>query len=76
MIKKYLKNILISIDQLANTLLLGSPDETISSRLGRNYPGSWMEKAVDWLFRWQNKPGGHCEWSVEPQDREEDSIIK
>jgi hypothetical protein len=28
-------NVLISIDQLGNTLLLGDPDETISSRLGR-----------------------------------------
>lgn len=33
--KKYLINILISIDQLANTLLGGHPDETISSRAGK-----------------------------------------
>ena len=73
---KYLKNILISLDQLTNTLLFGAPDETISSRLGRNYNGSWMEKFVDWLFQWQNKPDGHCESSIEPIDRENGTIIK
>ena len=32
---KYLINILISIDQLGNTLTGGDPDETISSRIGK-----------------------------------------
>lgn len=32
---QYLFNILISIDQLANALLGGYPDETISSRVGK-----------------------------------------
>jgi len=32
---KWLLNILISIDQLGNTILGGDPDETISSRLGK-----------------------------------------
>lgn len=31
----YVWNILISIDQLANTIFGGDPDETISSRLGK-----------------------------------------
>lgn len=35
MIKRYIFNILISIDQLANAILGGDPDETISSRLGK-----------------------------------------
>ena len=34
-ISKWLVNMLISIDQLGNTLLGGDPDETISSRLGK-----------------------------------------
>lgn len=34
-IKKWLINILISIDQLGNTIVGGDPDETISSRLGK-----------------------------------------
>jgi hypothetical protein len=32
---RYVVNVLISLDQLANSILLGDPDETISSRLGR-----------------------------------------
>jgi hypothetical protein len=34
-IKKYILNILISIDQLSNTILGGDPDMTISGRAGR-----------------------------------------
>ena len=34
-IKKFLYNYLLAFDQFTNTLLLGHPDETISSRLGR-----------------------------------------
>lgn len=33
--QRYLLNILIGIDQLANTILAGNPDETISSAVGR-----------------------------------------
>ena len=32
---RYLLNVLLSIDQLGNSLLCGDPDETISSRIGR-----------------------------------------
>jgi len=35
MIGRYLLNVLISLDQLGNSILLGDPDETISSRIGR-----------------------------------------
>ncbi|GAB5466965.1 MAG: hypothetical protein Kapaf2KO_24010 [Candidatus Kapaibacteriales bacterium] len=31
---RYLKNLLISFDQLGNTIAGGNPDNTISSRLG------------------------------------------
>jgi len=77
MIYKYLKNILISIDQIINTILGGDPDMTLSARLGRNYRNSWMERFVDWLFKWQKRPGGHCEnadwWE---KDEGKDSVIK
>jgi hypothetical protein len=35
MIKKWTLNVLISLDQLLNTVFGGDPDETISSRLGK-----------------------------------------
>jgi hypothetical protein len=31
----YFWNLLIALDQLANTVLAGDPDETISSRMGK-----------------------------------------
>lgn len=59
-IKKYAYNVLISIDQLVNTLAGGDPDETISSRVGKHYKGTWLAKLIDWMFSWQDRPGGHC----------------
>ena len=35
LISRYFWNILVSVDQLVNTLCGGDPDETISSRLGK-----------------------------------------
>jgi hypothetical protein len=34
-LKKYFWNLLISVDQLVNTIFGGDPDETISSRMGK-----------------------------------------
>jgi hypothetical protein len=51
---RYLFNILISIDQFVNSLMAGSPDETISSRTGRRWPNSFFAKVIDFLFFWQN----------------------
>lgn len=34
-ISRYCLNLLLSVDQLANTILLGDPDETLSSRIGK-----------------------------------------
>lgn len=75
MIKKYIYNILIAIDQLVNTLFGGDCDETVSSRVGKNYNGSLIHKIIDWLFRWQKKPQGHSEASIE-WDEGKNSIIK
>lgn len=36
MIKKYILNVLVAIDQLVNALIGGDPDETISSRASKN----------------------------------------
>lgn len=68
-IKLYFKNIIIAIDQLANSLLGGNPDRCISSRLWENYRDSRMRKIVDWLFKWQRD--NHCEHSSQFDDKEE-----
>jgi hypothetical protein len=36
MIRRYIVNILISLDQLLNTILGGDPDETVSSRAAKS----------------------------------------
>jgi len=56
MFKKWIVNLLISIDQLGNTVTGGDPDETISSRLGKlkvkhggKVPWSHpLAKVIDW----------------------------
>ena len=50
-----LKQIAIAIDQLANTLIGGMADETLSARAHRT--GSAWEPVIDALFLWQ---ADHC----------------
>jgi hypothetical protein len=49
-IGQYFLNVLIAIDYLANAVAGGDPDESISERLGREWPNSFMRKFVDFLF--------------------------
>lgn len=58
----YLMRVLIAIDQMANALLAGAPDETLSSRAYRaERDGKWFGRlfrpAIDVLFFWQPR---HC----------------
>lgn len=68
-IKQYFFNILISFDQFVNTLAGGDPDETISSRLGKNFKNSELRKFVDFLFK-----KGHCEGAIE-EDEGDDAVL-
>lgn len=52
---RYLLNLLIATDQLANTLLRGDPDETLSSRAYRMHAKGqpvwwWTMHAINALF--------------------------
>ena len=74
MIKRYFKNLLIGIDQLANTIMAGDPDETISSRAGKKVKagktGPWK-----WLCLVLNKfDENHCQESIE-EDEGKDTVI-
>ena len=65
----YVKRVLIAIDQLGNTLADGDPDETISSRVGRNaVAGKWWalvaEKAIDFIAWRVFGQRGHCRSSI------------
>lgn len=55
--------VLIALDQLANTLLAGFADETISSRAYRAFVDGktrWPMRLIDALFFWQE---AHCKES-------------
>lgn len=47
-IKQYFWNLFVAIDQLLNAILLGDPDETVSSRFGK-----WMSTAEKGSFKWR-----------------------
>lgn len=62
-------NLLISLDQLGNTILGGDPDETISSRLGKWTTGeyNWLRQQVANLVCWflDFFDANHCVESID-----------
>lgn len=73
MIGRYLKNILIALDQFMNALCGGDPDETISSRIGkrRDAAEKFWAWVVDKLFFWQKE---HTKHSIEPDEGRNSSL--
>lgn len=63
MVSSYIWNLLISIDQLANTLLGGFPDETLSSRMGKRVNDCVVCKYMCKFLNLFEKD--HCEKSIE-----------
>jgi hypothetical protein len=62
--KKWGWNVLVALDQLGNALTLGDPDETISSRAGKQVKaGKWWAVALCKLLHLFDR--GHCEKSIE-----------
>lgn len=61
-LKQYVKNVLIALDQLINTVIGGRPDETMSSRCYRNAQKYWYARGgqivLDFIFRPWGK--NHC----------------
>lgn len=81
MLKKYLHNLGLSFDQLLNAALMGDPDETISSRLGKCKERGgkfciWFCKILTKIWNFFGaKQDGHCIESIE-RDEGSDSLIK
>ena len=77
-----LYNIFLAFDQLLNTLLLGHPDETLSSRLGRSMGKEryfWvapLRKSIDLVFFFDSEFAQdgrivkHCERSIMPLEQQ------
>lgn len=57
----YLLNVLIAVDQLANAMLAGHADESLSSRAHRAYaqgkPWGFLRSVINAIFFWQ---ADHC----------------
>ena len=70
MIRRYLFNILIAIDQLGNALRGGDPDETISSVAAKN-PDKAAWKPLRWFLEFVDP--GHLQRAIE-RDEGTDSI--
>ncbi len=66
--KNYLMNLLISLDQLGNTILGGLPDETISSRAAKAKLAGKKWGCV--LCKWLDKlDKDHCDKSIEMDEK-------
>jgi hypothetical protein len=65
--KKYFWNLLVAIDQLVNTILLGDPDETVSSRMGKakRNGNKFAIMVCKFLSKFDNK---HCIKSIEEDE--------
>ena len=63
----YWKNILVGIDQSIGTIFGIDADETISSFVGRNYPGKWQEKTINHIFYTLTGEENHCKENIEPR---------
>lgn len=75
-LKQYAYNIGLGIDQFANVILLGDPDESLSGRLGRasfSGRGKWfvepLRKLNDALWFAIRGETNHCFKAVEPEER-------
>jgi len=62
-VKKYLLNILLAMTQLLNALLLGDPDESLSSRCAKKHPKA--AELIDRVFWFDPR---HCQRSLEPDE--------
>lgn len=71
-LKRYLHNIFVGLDQFVNSLMFGDPDETISSRAGRVFPGTTWTKFIDWLMFYQSN---HCYRSIEESEGKNDLLF-
>ena len=61
--KRYLFNLLLALDQFVNAILLGDPDETLSSRCGKKHPKA--AALIDRIFAWDPR---HCAKNAEPDE--------
>ena len=69
-IEEYFWNIALALDQLANVVLGGYPDETLSARIHRKaLAGQWFWQALRWVidgaFKIIFRQDNHCRKSYD-----------
>ena len=81
-VKRYILNIILSLDQMGNSILFGDPDETISSRIGR-IKVKWGGQIPRWRFftRWTDWvlnriDPGHSIDAIEPDEGKDGLVDK
>ncbi|MDE4297110.1 hypothetical protein PXK56_18135 [Phaeobacter gallaeciensis] len=72
MIRLYIFNILIALDQLLNAILFGDPDETVSSRAAKNLH-LWHWNLLGDFLEWIDP--GHLKRAIET-DEGKNAIFK
>lgn len=78
-LRLYIYNLLIAIDQLANVILGGAPDRTISYRAyARSHHKGWdaIRAAIDWIFRVFFGQQNHCQQVFEGGDVHLQEVIR
>lgn len=68
LLKAYLWNLLVAVDQLLNTLAFGDPDETLSSRMGKAVQENRcvLCRRICWLIG--KIDPDHCVKTIEPDE--------
>ena len=64
-LKGYALNVILGVDQLANCVIGGHQDETISSRCGRRYGTNWFWTGMGITLNWLDP--GHIQRAVESE---------
>ena len=72
-LKKYSVRLLVSIDQLVNTMFGGFEDETISSRLGKDRYRNWITTKLSSFLDWFESD--HVEKSIEDDEGNDKSLL-
>jgi len=80
----YFHNLFLAVDQLANTIIGGDPDETFSSRIGKCQRGDHGRRVqlaaiplafiINVVFWWQG--WGHCRNCIEDDEGPGDLMFK
>lgn len=72
----YVFNLLIGLDQFANVILGGAPDQTISYRAYKHrehWAGAMAVRFIDWLFSWYEDD--HCRKVFEGGDNQTTEVL-